>query len=89
MYQGLMPHIDTLNLCIMRSRTAAEGDWCFNQYKTNIETQFKPKLKNILLEYWTMIKNKQKTCLLVIILINGTDELGADSFICCEVDLLP
>ena len=50
-YQGLLPHFDALNICLLRSRTAKEGDFCFDQYKTNFETQFKPKLKDILLEY--------------------------------------
>ena len=50
-YQGLRPHIDVLNVCLLRSRTAAEGDYCFETYKRNFETQFKPTLKNILLDY--------------------------------------
>jgi hypothetical protein len=50
-YQTLTPHFDALNICIMRSRTAFEADHCFNQYLSNFNSNFKPALKNILLDY--------------------------------------
>jgi hypothetical protein len=50
-YQKLQPHIDHLNICIMRSRTAAEGESCFAEYETRFNTLFKPTLKNILQEF--------------------------------------
>jgi len=50
-YQKLRPHVDLLNICILKSQTAAEGDYCFNKYKNDIETSYKPALKNILLEF--------------------------------------
>lgn len=45
------PYIDRLNLCIMRSRTAMQIDYCFVKYKEEYDQKFKPVLKEVLLEY--------------------------------------
>lgn len=50
-YQRLLPHIDGLNICILRSRTSLQADHCFQKYESNLESTFKPELKGILLEY--------------------------------------
>ncbi len=50
-YQNLTKHFDTLNICILRSRTNDEADHCFNQFATTYETVFRPDLKRILLDY--------------------------------------
>lgn len=51
-YQTLTPHFDALNICIIRSRTNPEADYCFNRFNQDFEAVFKPKLKEILLDYW-------------------------------------
>lgn len=50
-YQKLTPHFDLLNICIIRSRTLAEADFCFNKFSEDFEGRFKPDLKRILLDY--------------------------------------
>jgi hypothetical protein len=50
-YQNLTRHFDRLNICILRSRTNVEADYCFNRFNEDYESKFKPDLKNILLDY--------------------------------------
>lgn len=50
-YQKLTRHFDLLNICIIRSRTLAESDFCFNRFNEDFEGKFKPELKSILLDY--------------------------------------
>ena len=51
-YQKMTPYVDRLNICILRSRTADEADYCFTQYDADFQTKFKPELKDILFQYW-------------------------------------
>jgi hypothetical protein len=50
-YHKLLPHIDALNICILRSRTALQADYCFQKYQADFNGPFKANLKDLLLEY--------------------------------------
>ena len=51
-YHKLKSHIDKLNICILKSRTANQVDYCFNQYQSAYNGPFQASLKEILLDYW-------------------------------------
>ena len=50
-YQKITPYVDRLNICLLRSRTADEADYCFTTYDAEFQAKFKPELKDILLHY--------------------------------------